>query len=113
MTTENYMALADIQSLWDNDMKPHIQQTYSTKSEHQTKVVEVSASATKTESPTAGAEIDVIYVNTASSAVTVTIAASSTVKTPTGSNITITIPVGGYGEASFANIGGTIYARGV
>ena len=80
---------------------------------HQVKVVEVSVTGTKSESPASGEEIDVIYVNTANSAVTVTIAHSSTVKTPNGSDITITIPVGGYGEASFANIGGTIYARGV
>lgn len=113
MTTENYMALADFQSLWDDTIKPHIQQTYSTKSEHQIKVVEVSASATKTESPTAGVEIDVIYVNTSNSAVTVTISHSSTVKTPNGSDITINIPVGGYGEASFVNISNTIYVRGV
>lgn len=80
---------------------------------YSSKVVNVSANATKSESPTTGTEVNVMYVNTGSSAVTVTIEATQTVKTPTGSNITITIPVGGYGEASFANIGGTIYARGV
>lgn len=80
---------------------------------HQSKVVNVSASGTKSESPAQGQEISVIYVNTASSAVTVTIAASNTVKTPTGQNITFTIPVGGYGEANFSNIGGTVYVRGV
>ena len=77
------------------------------------KVVNVSSSSTKSESPEAGQEIDVIYANTSSASVTVTIAAGSTVKTPNGQNITITIPVGGYGEASFINIGGIIYARGV
>ena len=33
MTKEKYMALADVQSLWTNRIKPHISQTYATKSE--------------------------------------------------------------------------------
>ena len=113
MTQENYLALEDFQSLWSNDIKPHIQENYLTKSERQAKVVNVSANSTSTESPSAGVEIDVIYVNTSQSAVTVTIETSNTVKTPNGQNITIKIPVGAYGEASFINIGGTIYVRGV
>lgn len=80
---------------------------------YSSKVENVSANATMSESPAIGAEVNVIYVNTSVSTVTVTIEASNTVKTPNGQNISISIPTGGYGEASFSNIGGTIYARGV
>ena len=35
MTQENYMALADVQSLWTEKQKPFIRQTYATKDELQ------------------------------------------------------------------------------
>lgn len=64
MTKEKYMALADVQSLWSNDIKPHIYQTYATKQELQdavedtidgvsntTFVFEENAQATSTTQP--------------------------------------------------------------
>ena len=33
MTKEKYMALADLQTVWNDKLKPHIQQTYATKTE--------------------------------------------------------------------------------
>ena len=33
MTKENYMALADFQTLWKNVIKPFINETYATKNE--------------------------------------------------------------------------------
>lgn len=33
MTKDNYMALADFQTLWDDSLKPHISSTYATKEE--------------------------------------------------------------------------------
>ena len=37
MTKANYMALADLQTVWNNKMKPHIQQTYAAASHNHTK----------------------------------------------------------------------------
>ena len=33
MTKEKYMALADLQTVWDNSIKPHLQRTFATKTE--------------------------------------------------------------------------------
>lgn len=33
MTKERYMALADLQSIWNNSIKPYIGETYATKDE--------------------------------------------------------------------------------
>lgn len=33
MTKEHYMALADFKTVWDNSLKPYIQQTFATKQE--------------------------------------------------------------------------------
>lgn len=37
MTKAKYMALADLQTVWTNTMKPHIQQTYAASSHTHTK----------------------------------------------------------------------------
>lgn len=33
MNKEHYMALADLKTVWDNSLKPYIQQTFATKQE--------------------------------------------------------------------------------
>jgi len=76
------------------------------------KVVSVSADATVTESPASGTEVDVIYTNNTASAIYLTIS-SQAYRTPTGGDIVLTVPAGGYAEANYSNIAGTIYVRGV
>lgn len=77
------------------------------------KVATVSQSGVVTESPAVGTETGVIYVNGTSTAVEITIRATPTQKTPTGEDIVITIPVDGYAEANYSNIGGIVYVRGI
>ena len=33
MTKANYMALADLQTVWDNDLKPYVSNTYVAKTD--------------------------------------------------------------------------------
>lgn len=56
-------------------------------------------------------QVDVIYENTSQTEVTVTIGGGS-LKTPDGGALSLSIPAGGYGEANFMNVGGTVYVRG-
>lgn len=76
------------------------------------KVVDVSENITAQENPASGTEVDVIYNNLADSEVSVTIL-SENYRTPFGNNIVMIIPVGGYCEANYSNIGGVIYVRGM
>lgn len=76
------------------------------------KVVEVSCDGYVTDCPPDGIETDVIYVNHTNDEHILTIA-SDGVQTPTGRDVILIVPSGGYAEANFANIGGTVYVRGV
>lgn len=76
------------------------------------KVIPVSTSITSDEMPSEGRETNVMFVNTSRRELTVTIPSSS-YKTPLGTDIVLLVPVGGYAEANFANIGGVVYVRGV
>lgn len=58
-----------------------------------------------------GTQKSFIYQNDSDLEVTVNIL-NTHFRTPDGENISIAIPAGGYGEASFLNISGTVYARG-
>ena len=51
MTKEHYMALADLKTVWDDSLKPYIQQTFATKQEA------VADFATVAECQAAAAEI--------------------------------------------------------
>jgi len=76
------------------------------------KVVSVTADAIVTENPASGTEVDVIYTNNTASAIQLTISAQ-TYRTPLGTDIVLIVPAGGYAEANFSNIAGTVYVRGV
>ena len=76
------------------------------------KVVSVNTDASVGESPASGTEVDVIYTNNTANAVYLTIS-GQTYRTPLGTDIVIAVPAGGYAEANYSNIAGTIYVRGV
>lgn len=76
-------------------------------------VVNVSSNQTNyTKTVAVGQQAHVIFANSGSST-DYTVAISTTYKTPDGQALTLNVPKGGYAEANFMNIGGTIYARGL
>jgi hypothetical protein len=77
------------------------------------KVINVTQSMEVSENPTEGTEIDVIYTNNTDHEIILTITASAQMKTPLANNIMLIIPSGGYCEANYSNINGTIYVRGM
>ncbi len=77
------------------------------------RMVELDQNITVSERPDEGYETGVMYVNRSQRSFTVTIVASRYVMTPDGRDVILTVPAGGYGEVSFVNVGGTVFARGV
>lgn len=75
------------------------------------KVVDVNDDIVANEHPPVCEELGVIYDNKGNETFAVTILASE-YRTPDGNDIVVGVPVGGYAEASFLNINGTVYARG-
>ena len=76
-------------------------------------VVQVTANVNSYSAGTiaTGTQKHVIFSNGGSADYIVTI--PTTYKTPDGQAIELTVPHGGYAEANFMNIGGTIYVRGI
>lgn len=77
------------------------------------KVVHVNSGGVVSENPEEGTEVDVIYTNSTNQEITLTIVPTQRVKTPFARDIVLIIPSGGYCEANYSNIGGTIYVRGM
>ncbi|MCH5307259.1 MAG: hypothetical protein J1E37_04205 [Prevotella sp.] len=57
-----------------------------------------------------GKQQTIIYYNNSTAVKTVTVPTAG-IKTPDGKEIVLQVPVGGYAEVNFINIGGTIFAR--
>lgn len=73
--------------------------------------VDLSEDLTVSDTVPAGEQKTIMYLNDTENEITVTVP-NSPYKTPDGEIIEIPVPVGGYGEVSLLNIGGTIFARG-
>lgn len=76
------------------------------------KVIPLTESTTVAEEPDENTQIDVLYVNDTEEEFTVGVN-NERYRTPDGQLMIIRVPVGGYAEVNFLNIGGTIFVRGV
>ena len=72
----------------------------------------ISDDITCEEHPSENTQTGVIFVNVDDVEHYVNIS-NETYKTPDGEMISIAVPVGGYAEANFLNVGGEIYVRGI
>ena len=77
-----------------------------------TKVIHIDVNTLIVENPEENTQIDVIVVNDDSVDHTVGVS-NVRYRTPDGELLIITVPVGGYAEFNFLNIGGVIFVRGV
>ena len=77
-----------------------------------TKVLQLVENTVADEEPDENTQIDVIYVNDTDEEHTVGVD-NEKFRTPDGELLIITVPVGGYCEINFINIGGTIFVRGL
>lgn len=77
-------------------------------------IISVSADTANQQAPTLadGQDAVVIYKNTNTTNKVIVSIASGLYVTPTGEDLTFTIPVKGYCEVNYLNIGGEIFARG-
>lgn len=73
--------------------------------------VDLTEDITVSDTVLEGEQKTIIYLNDTENEITVTVP-NSAYRTPDGEIISIPVPVGGYGEVSLLNIGGTIFARG-
>ena len=76
------------------------------------KKVYISSDTTYDEHPSENTQTGVIFVNIDTEEHYVNIS-NEEYRTPDGGIISIPVPVGGYAEANFLNVGGEIYVRGI
>lgn len=77
-----------------------------------TKIIHIDVNTLLVENPEENTQIDAIVVNDDSVDHTVGVS-NVRYRTPDGELLIITVPVGGYAEFNFLNIGGTIFVRGI
>jgi len=115
MTKDHYMALDDLQAVWNNSMKPWIIALGAVSVISITTDYDASAACTITSANDNDKTQTLIIKNTGSTDRIVTLPSAGIYKLPSASASTVTCPAGGYCEVNFLNktTGGTveIYVR--
>lgn len=110
--TASHGKLARASAIFDDDEGKFQSEVNAISIKGVTKVRHIDVNTLIVENPDENTQTDVIVVNDDSVDHTVGVS-NVRYKTPDGELLIITVPVGGYAEFNFLNIGGTIYVRGV
>lgn len=104
--------LAGASGIFDDDLNAFQSELNAVSIRGVTKVMHIDTNILLVENPEENMQTDVIVINDDSADHTVGVS-NVRYRTPDGNLMVINVPVRGYAEFNFINIGGTIFVRGI